>query len=171
MYPVPSSVIDQRGASVEHPSEVEVERRGRQASAAVEDRPRPASERRRWTYAVITATAIWILGFALLQLILDGSSDWAKPVPGSGTAVLSWLHTDAAGLVLYLVFLGIGLRIGAGFLTSRTMRSWSILAGATIVGAVVVAWTIIAQGGAAGAIVLVAAALVWLAVAYQVRPA
>ena len=170
MYAVPSSVIDQRGASVEHPSEADVERRGTRVSVPEEGDQRSVSERQRWTYAVVTATAVWALGFALLQLVLDGSQDWAgKPV--SGTQVLPLLHTDVARLVLYLAFLGIGLRIGAGFLASRSGRSMSVLAGATIVGAVAVAWIIMAQGGAAGAIILITCALAWLAMAYQIRPA
>lgn len=171
MYPVPSSVIDQRGASVEHPREVEVERRGSHTSVEAQERPRPVSERQSWTYAVITATAVWALGFGLLQLVVDGSKDWAdRPGPTSGTQLLSWLHTDVAVLLVALVGLVVGIRVGATFLTLRTIRSLSILAGLTLIGAVVIAWAVTAQGGAAGALITIGCALAWLAAAYQIRP-
>ena len=171
MYPVPSSVIDQRGASVEHPREADVERRGNQTSAEATDHSRPHSERRSWTYAGMTATAVWALGFALLQLVTDGSQDWAdRPGPTSGTQLLSWLHTDVARLLVSFVGLVIGIRVGATFLTSRTIGSLSILAGLTLIGAIVVAWAVTAQGGAAGALITIGCALAWLATAYQIRP-
>jgi len=56
--PVPSSVIDQRGASVEHPSEAEIERSG-QAGAGTEPAGRAATATGAWWLSASVSIAVW----------------------------------------------------------------------------------------------------------------
>ena len=56
--PVPSSVIDQRGASVEHPSEAEIERSG-QAGAGTEPASRAATATGAWWLSASVSIAVW----------------------------------------------------------------------------------------------------------------
>jgi hypothetical protein len=55
--PVPSSVIDQRGASVEHPSEAEIERG--QAGAGTEPASRAATATGAWWLSASVSIAVW----------------------------------------------------------------------------------------------------------------
>lgn len=154
MPPVPSSFIDQRGASVEPRDEAEIERRGRSGSG---ERPaRPTSTLGPgWLHAVSTSVAVWTLCYSALYLVLDAATS-----ADEGTTIQ---------VMAGAVFLALGIATGAAILGSRAIGPWIALTAGTLLGALVVGWIVVTIGATA-AVVAIAGALVCLAVAYQLRP-
>jgi hypothetical protein len=167
--PVPSSVIDQRGASVEPVDEAELERRGPRETTPEPARP-ATTTRSGWVLACTTAVAIWAIGYALLYLVLDATS-WVTDQRGStaGTNLLKLLHWEGFQLAAYAALLLSAIRVGASFLPIRGTRVWAVLGAASALGALVIAYVVITNGNHA-ALLAIACGLVWLAAAYQMRP-
>lgn len=169
VLPVPSSVIDQRGASVEPVDEAELERRGPRETIPEPSRP-ATSTRSGWVLACTTAVAIVAIGYALLYLVLDATS-WVTEQRGStaGTNLLELLHWEGYQLAASALLLLIGIRVGASFLPLRGTRVWAVLGAATAIGSLVMAYVVMSNGNLT-ALLVIACALVWLAAAYQMRP-
>lgn len=166
--PVPSSVIDQRGASLEHVDEAEVERRGSyETTAGRVHRTRPMGTRRLLAFS--TSLAVWSLCYAAFFLVLEGTA-WVADygTPTAGMNLLRSIHVDVIQLGAYAAFLALGAWAGAAHLPSRRPRSVALLAVVTLPGAFAIGFSV-SHLGAAVAVIVIACALACLAVVHQTR--
>lgn len=169
VMPVPSSLIDQRGASVEHPSEADVERRGQVDTDPGPAGPTAAAMPGLWL-PVSVSVAVWAICYSALYLVLDATG-WTvgSRAPGPGVDLLGLLHEDGPRFVASVALLALALGVGAAIASPATLARWLLFIASTLGGALVVG-LVVTEVGAIAALIVIVCAVVWLAASSQLRP-